>query len=348
MKNYINLIGIFLVAVIFSGCSLVPSSTSKPGTVVTASSVMKTSDGGKTWEPKSRTVDKVNLATLDVLSMAINPYDGKNIFAGTAKGGIVKTDDGGENWNFLNFPAGKVYGLAIDSMQSSTIYATGVWQEYGKIYKSVDSGKEWNEIYTAPAKGPLVISLAMDKFNPKILYAATSDRQMMKSLDGGGSWQNIFTAPGPVTKISLDSAKVDLVYFLVQNGDVLKSTDGGKTHISISGKIRGGTETIETDPMNPDMIYAGGRNGLFRSKDAGENWEEIKILNDANVSPVKAIAINPNNSGEIMYGASQAVYKSIDSGQTWSPVQLETKKTVSVIRYNAYEANSLYLGLRDK
>ena len=346
MKIYVSLATILLMTVFLSGCSLGTDST--PGTAISASSIMKTTDAGKSWEPKSKTADKINLAMMDVLSMTINPYDGKNVFVGTLSNGIVKTDDGGENWNLLNFPAGKVYGLAIDSMQSSVMYASGVWQDYGKIFKSVDGGKEWNEVYTTPSKGPVVISLVADKFDPKVLYASVSDGQVMKSVDGGISWQSIFSSQGPITKISIDSASADLIYFLVLGGDILKSTDGGKTRINIAGKIGNGAETIEADPTISNMVYAGGKNGLFRSGDAGENWEELKILNDSKVSPVKAIAINPANPGEIVYGASQAAYKSVDNGQNWSPVQLETKKVVSVIRYDMYEMNSIYLGLRNK
>lgn len=350
MKKCFSLLGIFLAMMFFSGCSLGSVSTSGVKTTagVAASSIMKTVDAGKTWEPKNKTDGKVNLGSIDVLSMAINPFDEKNIFAGTLKNGIFQTIDGGENWNALVFPAEKVYGLLIDNTQSRIMYATGVWQEYGKIFKSADSGKEWDEIYTAPSKGPLVISLAMDKSNPNILYAGTSDKQIIKSTDGGSSWQNMFVAAGAVTKIAIDSSNSNLIYALVLGGNILRSADGGKTFINISESKINGAETIETDFSSPRTIYAGGKSGLFKSKDAGDNWEEIKTLSDSNVSPAGAIAVNPANSNEIIYGASQVVYKSVDSGKNWSPIQLETKKTVNVIRYDMNNPNVIYLGLRDK
>ena len=352
MKKYLYILSAFLVTGLFSGCSLTPNSNTGTGTAsapaIVASSIMQTTDAGKEWKPKGKTADKITLASVDVLSVAINPFDSKNVFVGTLKNGIVKTDDGGENWSLLNFPAEKVYGLVIDNMQGSTLYATGVWQGRGKIFKSIDSGKEWNEVYTAPSNGPLVISLTIDKLNANVLYASTSDKQVMKSVDGGNSWQNMFSAVGPVEKIVLDSASANLIYLLVRGGDILKSLDGGKTFASVTKDIGNGAEAVEADPTISQVLYAGGSNGLFRSKDAGGSWEKIKILSDSSAFPVRAIAINPTNHNEMMYGAAQAAYKSVDGGQSWSSFQLDTKKTVNILRYNKDATNVVYLGLRDK
>ncbi|MFA5994490.1 MAG: hypothetical protein WC823_06040 [Parcubacteria group bacterium] len=352
MKKYLSVASFFLITGILSGCSLNPTTSTGVGTgnvpVIAASSIMQTTDAGKKWEPKGKTADKVSLASIDILSIAINPFDEKNVFVGTLKNGIVKTDNGGEDWNLLNFPAEKVYGLVIDNMQGSTLYATGVWQGRGKIFKSIDGGKEWNEIYTAPSNGPLVISLAMDKLKSNILYASTSDKQVMKSLDGGSSWQNILSTAGPVTRIVMDSANTNLIYLLMLGGNILKSSDGGKTVTSIAKNIGNGTETIEADPTISQVLYAGGSNGLFRSRNAGESWDEIKTLGDSQSFPVRAVAISSINPNEMMYGSAQAVYKSVDGGQYWTSFQLDTKKTVSIIRYNKDTANMAYLGLRDK
>ncbi|EKE10902.1 MAG: hypothetical protein ACD_15C00179G0001 [uncultured bacterium] len=347
MKKYLYSTFIILSIFSFSGCSLAPEP--KVGVSGGAtSSIMKTIDGGVSWEAKGKTAGKVSLNSVDVLSLAINPYDGKNVFVGTLRNGILKTDNGGEDWSLLNFPAAKVYGLLIDNMQSHIMYATGVWQGYGKIFKSVDSGNEWNEIYTSPSNGPIVVSLTMDKFNSNTIYATISDRQIIKSVDGGSSWQNIFAAPGPVTKLSIDSTNPNLIYILMVGGTVMRSMDGGRTFDPITNNIGSGSETIETDPINSNTVYTGGRNGLYRSKDAGNNWEEIRVLNDPKIFPIKAIAVNPSNSGEILYGANQAVYKSIDGGQSWSSFQLETKKIIDIIRYDVNASNTAYIGLRTK
>lgn len=345
MKKYLGIIAIFTISIFFSGCSLGIGSGST-GSGIVVSSIMKTTDGGKTWEPKNKTADKVSLAMTDVLSIAINPYDGKNVFVGTAKHGILKTDDGGENWKLLGFPGEKVYGIAIDNLQGNTIYATGVWQDRGNIFKSIDGGTEWKEIYTAPSKGPLIISLAIDKIAPNILYASTSDNHILKSTDSGDSWQSVFSTNSPMTRIVLDGANNNLLYSITVSGNIFKSTDGGKSFVAIAKTIGAGSQVIEVDPVRANIVYVGGKNGIFKSINAGESWEEVKTLSDAKNFPVKVIAVNPVNADELMYGADQTVYRSLDGGKHWSPTRLESKKMINIIRYNPYESGVIYLGLK--
>jgi photosystem II stability/assembly factor-like uncharacterized protein len=348
MKKYLYIVNIFLVAGFLSGCSLSANPKATTTEKVPVSNILKSTDGGVTWEAKDKTQDKVNLASVEVLSMAFNPYDGAISFFGTLDDGILKTNDSGENWSLLNFPAKKVYGLAIDNIDSRIIYASGVWQGRGKIFKSINGGSDWNETYTAPSNGPLVISLTMSKKDSNILFATTSDKQVMKSIDAGTSWKNIYSSQSPVEKIALDSANDNLLYLNLANGTILRSTDGGNTIDTNLKDVRSGISNIETDPSHTNWVYAAGQAGLFRSKDAGDTWEILKTLSDSNAFPVRALAINQFNSNEIVYGAAQATYRSVDGGVNWTPFQLATKNTVSILKYSPIEMNVVYLGLRKK
>lgn len=350
MKKYVSILAFLGVAIFLSGCSLVPASnpsSSATLAVVKPSSIMKSVDGGKNWEPKNKTSGKINLDSVDVLSMEINPNDSNNVLVGTLGSGIFKTEDGGENWNPLVFPAGKVYGLAIDPVDGRIVYASGVWQGRGKIFKTINGGTEWNEIYTEPSNGPLIISLTLDKRNPNILFAGTSDNQIIKSIDAGNAWKNIFVASSPVLKIAIDSVDSNLIYFNMPNNGILVSKNGGEKIEEISSPdINKNVSFIETDPVKNKWIYAAGQIGLFRSKDAGASWESIRTLGDSKTSPVKAVTINPRNPTEIIYAAGQALYKSVDDGANWTTFQLETKKNASVLKYDANNPEVVYLGLR--
>ncbi|MDP1883807.1 MAG: hypothetical protein Q8L10_00395 [Candidatus Moranbacteria bacterium] len=350
MNKYLTFALLSLAAVSLSGCSSAPAKPAEEAqpVAVKSSSVLKSVDGGRSWEFKGKVGDAVNLDAVDVLSMAINPYDTRNILVGTLKGGILKTDDAGENWSLLPFEAEKVYGLAVDPADSRIIYASGVWQDRGKIFKSIDGGNEWNEIYTAPSNGPLVISLVLDKKNPSVLYATTSDNQVVKSVDAGVSWKNIYASGSPVLKIAIDSADSNLLYLNLLSGVILRSRDGGSSIGEIEDEaVNQGIGVIEVDPLNANWVYAAGQAGIFRSKDAGTSWEMVKPLGDANAFPVKVLAINPANPREIAYGAAQATYKSLDGGVSWIPFQLQTEKSISIMKYSA-EPDVLYLGLRKK
>jgi photosystem II stability/assembly factor-like uncharacterized protein len=315
-------------------------------------SLWESFDGGEIWLERSKgNTGSVDTSSVETLSLIINPYDASMAYVGARGAGILKTEDGGQNWQYLPFQSEKVYGLDIDPIDSKIIYASGVWQKRGKIFKSLDGGKTWGEIYTSPSVGPLIISLQIDKRNPKVVYAATSDNQVIKTTDGGGSWKSIFVAPGPVTEIAIDKADSNLIYFAAPTRGVFKSDDGGKKIEDISkdfSKLLLGSQDVnalETDPQNGGWVYVAGGMGILRSKDAGKKWDKIEVLNNPATFPVKALAINPKNSAEIIYGAAQAVYKSIDGGTNWATTQFETSKAINILEYSATNPEIIYLGL---
>lgn len=351
MKKILAIPLIILIAALLSGCSLnsEDNTAKKP-----AGNIWKSTDGGKNWEVSGESTDKLNLQSIDVLSIAVNPFDGKNIFLGLRSGGILKSEDGGNTWDHLNYQSEKVYGLAIDHADGRILYASGVWQKRGKIFKSYDLGRNWEEIYTAPSAGPLVIALMMDKRNAKVLYAATSDNQVIKTEDGGQTWKNIFTAPAPVVQVAIDSGNSNLIYYNVLNRGIFRSKNGGENAEEINknfSEVPSGNQnigTIEVDPVNSGWLYAAGAMGIIRSKDTGNSWEKIEILNNAQNFPVKTLAVSSFNSKEIIYGAAQAAYKSADGGATWTTFQFESTKNVNVLKYNPVEAGTIYLGFGSK
>lgn len=356
MKKYLILSIFIILPFVLAGCSLVPANTSTPSAPAdqtkSKGSLWESSDSGKVWLERSKGNGKsVDISGVDILSLVINPYDANTAYAGARGAGILKTEDGGRNWQYLPFQSEKVYGLDTDPIDGKIIYASGVWQKRGKIFKSPDGGKTWQEIYTSPSAGPLIIALQVDKKNPGNIYASTSDNQVIKTTDGGGSWKNIFAASGPVTKIAIDKFNNNLIYFAVRGKGVFRSADGGKNIEDASKTISNLTfsnqdiNVLEADPQNASWVYAAGGVGILRSKDTGKNWEKIEVLNNPATFPVKALAINPKNSQEFIYGAAQAVYKSIDGGQNWATTQFETAKSINILKYSIADPNMLYLGL---
>jgi len=334
----------------FSGCSL-KNPISSTGTS-SSGSIWKSSDGGKNWEFKNKTGEKTTLPAVDVLSIAISPTDSNKVMFGTRENGIILTKDGGENLEATSFTSGKVYGLEINPGDENIVYASGVWQGRGKIFKSQDFGKNWKEIYTSAADGPLVISLTIDRNNPQIIYASTSDNQIIKTTNAGETWKNIFTGQNPVLKVAIDKSNSNLIYFIT-TAAIERSKDGGADFEDLS-KLAADVDkeasnrdfsVVVTDPYNGNWVYAGGGMGILRSKNSGDTWEKVTILNNPQNFPVKALSISPANSKEIIYGASQAAYKSADEGINWSTSQFESSKSVKVVRYSTADPSVVYLGL---
>jgi photosystem II stability/assembly factor-like uncharacterized protein len=179
----------------------------------------------------------------------------------------------------------------------------------------------------------------------------TSDKQVLQTQDGGQTWKNLFLAASPVVKIALDYQDDNLLYFNTLNGEIFRSIDGGKTVEDISkklvlnGNMASSARFLETDPSNRSWVYVGGKMGIILSKNAGETWEKINVLNNPESFPVSALAINPANSQEFIYGSAQASFKTIDGGKTWTTAQFNTGKTINLIRYDAQNTQNIFIGL---
>jgi photosystem II stability/assembly factor-like uncharacterized protein len=358
MKKGVVILTGFLVTLVLAGCSLSPVATT-PEAVQTYSiskSIWISRDGGRNWKDSSIASNKSTVTDINPLSLAIDPINNRVVYVGLRAGGIMKTINAGESWEFLTFKTDKIYGLTIDSNNPQTIYVSSVVNNRGKIFKNIAAGAtdSWTEIYTAATNGPLVVYLAMDNKNSQTLYASTSDNQVLKSGDGGVSWRNLFQAQSPVVKIALDAKDSSLLYLLTQSGEVFVSNNGGDKFESLTAKITtaglygSGFGVLETDPTNGRWLYLAGKAGIIRSRDAGEKWEVVLTLNNPKNSPVSALAISPQNSREIIYGALQATYKSIDEGKTWTPSQFDLPKVVNILKYDPLDSNIIYAGFSAK
>jgi len=348
------LLGIVLALgiLILSGCG-VSNQISKVPTFKLSQSIWKSADGGASWELKNKGEGKANAENVDVLSFTMNPFDSNNVFVGLRKGGILETVDGGETWKFIdNYISVKVYGLALSPADGKTLYASGVWQNKGKIFKTQNEGETWTELYTSPTVGPIVISLVIDPKNTNIIYATTDTNEAIKSADGGETWKNIYLTDEPILKFVIDAEDSKLVYFLDNAGRIFRSFDGGEKFEDISKKVndsitsfgRGQFKVIRTDPNRAGHIYLAGADGIMRSVDKGETWEEIVALNNPEDFPVRALAINPKNSDEMVYAMDQATYKSVDGGKTWKTFQFDNKMIANVLEYNSAKEGELYIG----
>jgi len=183
------------------------------------------------------------------------------------------------------------------------------------------------------------------------LYARTDVGGVFRSDNGGQNWS--FIANYAVTSASLNIQGLALhptdnntVYVACgnsyQSGDagvgMWKTTDGGTTwshillNVNYSGNedIRWGGECIALDPVNPNIIYTGGRgSGIYKSTDGGATWNIIatSAVVSGNIS---SITIRPGTSGstaEIWVGSegNAGVWRSLNGGSTWTQLRTSTQ-----------------------
>ena len=355
------------VAVFLSGCSQgkIPQEEKTPQYSIKELSggVIQSFDGGESFE--SLVASKGDpLLKSQVYSLRMSYGGETNLYAGTQKDGLFRKEADSDIWEKLELPVEKIYAMEVFSDNvtgEEVLYMTGVYEGRGKIYKSTNGGKSadsWEEIYTEPANKTIVLSLASDRKERNTIYAGTSEGVVVKTEDGGKTWKNIQDFGDPVFSITVDSRDSQTVYFLLYEDTIEVSRDGGmsireqaKTSLQSQDKDSltapdGSVYSIAVDPLASGVIYAGTDHGVFRSRDFGQKWERLKVIESIGDFPVRAVAVSPFSSEEIIFGVARVLYKSIDGGESWSTYQLDAGATPAHIVYHPTYNGLIYVGLR--
>lgn len=233
---------------------------------------------------------------------------GNELFV-ASDGGIYRGTTSGTNFTDLTSDAqiGQFYRIAV-SNQSSNDLAGGLQDNGGQSL----SNNSWKNFYGADG-----METAIDPNNPNLRYGFIQfGGSLYVSLDGGNSLAGSIRGPESgnwITPLKMDSkgtiyAGYSSLYKIV-----------GNSFNSVSSAFLGTIDFIEIDPANDDIIYIAVDNTLYRSTDAGVNFNVITTFPRS----ITAIEVN-NNDNSIIYVATSfstgKVYRSSNSGLTFTDI----------------------------
>jgi photosystem II stability/assembly factor-like uncharacterized protein len=280
-------------------------------------SVLKSRDGGKTWNAADTGLTEpaapAGEEDLRVDALALDPRSPNVLYAGTGNG-VYKTSDGAKTWklasNGMNLPTGhrhrlaegSIYALAIDPLHTSTVYAAG-----RDIWKTTNGGATWKRVLRHGGD-----SLGIDPRRPKTVYAG-SFNSILKTVDGGGSWRAI-GPPGLHDNswghpIVVDRHRAGMIYAGGSRG-LFASTNQGRTWRK---SLSRGVGAIAFDPSRANVLYVGTSHGVLRSEDGGQTWSALGLAGRG----VSSVAIAPTRSQTIYAGVQGGIVASTDDGTTW-------------------------------
>lgn len=265
----------------------------------TGDGVYKSTDGGKTWQ-------HLGLRDGQQIGAIIVDYHNPNrVFAAVLghpygpneERGVFRSIDGGQTWQkvlYKDEDTGAT-ALAFDPADPQIIYAdlwssrqgpweNGAWQGPGSgLYKSTDGGTTWRRLTKGlptfeQGLGRIGVTVAPSEANR--LYATVDSPQVggiYRSDDAGESWQivnserRVWGRASDFAEVKVDPKNKDILFSA--NTSTYRSTDGGKTFISIKGAPGGDDyHTIWINPDNPQIILLAGDQGAVISVNGWQTW----------------------------------------------------------------------------
>lgn len=225
-----------------------------------------------------------------MLCIEFHPTDTNIMYAGSASGGLWRTDSLGKGryaWRSIptGFPVLGVSSIAIDQNNPSNIiigtgevYGSGLSEpgiinrltrgSYGiGILKTTDEGNTWTHVLNFTQDSLAGVSdIEINPNNSNIVYAATNFG-VYKSVDAGDNWSKIFSEFNCVD-IEIDPVADSVLYLSQGNFDtvlnnsgsgIYKSVDAGNTFVKLTNGLPNtwsGSAKLVLEPGSPNTVYA--------------------------------------------------------------------------------------------
>jgi photosystem II stability/assembly factor-like uncharacterized protein len=179
----------------------------------------------------------------------LSPHDPNTIYFGTQY--LYRSRDRGDTWERVtadmsygdksrlgDIPHQLIITISESPKKKGLIY-TGT--DDGRLYGSVDDGKEFRELTASLPKKQWIATVLASKHDEATVYVAQQGRY--------------------------DEDFAPRVY---------KSTDYGKTFRSIAGNLPGGPiNMIREDPVSPNVLYTANDFGVYVTTNGGQKWEVL-------------------------------------------------------------------------
>jgi photosystem II stability/assembly factor-like uncharacterized protein len=313
------------------------------------------SDGGASFTKKSHpgknyfgyeanASDSSGQAPRD-MAIAVSPTNINEVHIG----GIIsfRSMDGGtsfsatSDWNYTNLATSNLgYCHAdIDDMlyRGNELY---VVSDGGIYLASNPSGPISTSFYTDKTIGMDIhqfYKIGISQTSPAIISGGAQDNGA--SVYQGTTWKN--WAGGDAMETFVDKNNPNILYGVQQEGDLIKSINGGNTVLDLTDPSTTGNwiTPFEQDPTLPNTIYAG-YHYVYKSTNGGTSWVTISQNFGADLDHLKIAASN-NNYIYASLGAN--LYRTTTGGGTWATLS-GFQGDITTIAIHPSDPNKIAIG----
>jgi photosystem II stability/assembly factor-like uncharacterized protein len=242
--------------------------------VGSASTILKTTDGGKTWR---RVVERNTSGPEFGAVLFTSPKLGWTMT--TILGAILHTTDGGDTWQKVPLPGSS--GLMG---KQAAVGSTYFLQVSNMVYRTSNAGKTWQVLtdkFPASGQDPGTMSFT-DADHGCAVWSAV---HYAVTEDGGKTWRNGVVdkkgATGNYARTQFADAKTG--WLLPHYGTIHATIDGGKTWQAQKLNTSGTLKDLHFADAKLGHVLNGDTSGaaVLRTTDGGTNWKSLVIVNKA-------------------------------------------------------------------
>jgi photosystem II stability/assembly factor-like uncharacterized protein len=282
--------------------------------------------------------------------LAADPSDPSHLLAGGDVSGFHTSTDGGATWTTSNTGIQSLGQIQVATMLFSTATPGLVYAGVGKkgtaggLLVSQDGGRSWSLRSAVPqfSAGDNEGIAALPHTHPRstgallaedasggFLYAATFKQGVMRSDDGGRTWTTLGLAGKYLRGLAIDPADPDRLYVGAYNDGVYVTTTASTTG-TFSKIVGSPTWPEELLALGDSLYVAGGKAGVFRTRNGGSTWQQLGGSAVPTSGPLWESIVGYRACGrDVIYagskgGRANSIVRSTDDGATWASVTADT------------------------
>lgn len=270
--------------------------------------VLKSTDGGTTWNTTGLTFTNTNTLAGDIIMNPNNP----NMLWVATNVGLYRTLNGGATWTNEQTGDFSQGAIRVKPDDSNTVYAV----TDTKFYRSTNAGDTFVEIMTElPASsGRLLLDVTPANANYVYILSATTGNTFQgiyKSVNGGTNWSK---TSGLTDVFESNQSWYDLAFAVSDTNaeeiytgclNVWKSVNGG----AFVTKVNNWSSPTAASYTHADIhflrfyggkLYAGTDGGVYRSTNGGTNFTDLTA--GLQISQFYKIAVSKQSADKMVGG----------------------------------------------
>ena len=336
-------------ALLLTGAGCLGGGSSKAAT----GGMWLSADAGKTWTAKNvlpTPAEISSISSADILTIEVDPQDESAIYAGTRTAGLLYTLDGGASWMRPESELAKS-GAVLDVEVSAKSVCTVYVLKADRLMKTTTCGRTFDEnMYVEGRSDEALTAMAIDWYNPNVVYLGTTAGEILKSSDGGSTWTTVQRTKSKDAISAIEVSNADSRYVMMggTKSGMYRSEDAGISWVALedsmddfknSDRVYGLTQTADGSTVLMSSKY-----GLLASTDKGLTWSSIALVSSGNDVTIMALSVDPDSAKTIMYGTETAIYRSDDGGKAWATSELPSTRAASALKI--MKDGTILLGVR--